>query len=103
MQYINRSAFVPVPVDPRTRIAIRSGGAANGIMRNPATWGMDFALSKNVKVRERMNLQIRADMFNFLNHVNYGGPSTGIDGATFGEINGAGGMRLVQLNAKLSW
>lgn len=103
VQYINRSAFVAVPVDPRTRIAIRSGGAANGIMRNPATWTVDFALSKNFKLRERINLQIRGDMFNFLNHVNYGGPSSGIDGATFGEINGAGGMRVVQLNARLSW
>ena len=42
-------------------------------------------------------------MFNALNHVNLGGPSTGINGATFGEINGAGGMRVVQLNGRLRW
>ena len=103
VQYLNRNAFVRVPVDSRTRIAVRAGGAANGITRNPATWSADVALSKNIKLRERVNLQIRADMFNFLNHVNYGGPSSGIDGDTFGEINGAGGMRVVQLNARLSW
>ncbi len=103
VQYINRSAFTLVPVDARTRIAVRPGNVAVGSMRNPATWGMDFALSKNIKAGERMNLQIRADMFNLLNHVNYGGPSSGIDGATFGEINGAGGMRVVQLNARLVW
>ena len=42
-------------------------------------------------------------MFNALNHVNLSGPSTGINGATFGEINGAGGMRVVQLNGRLTW
>jgi len=64
---------------------------------------VDFSLSKNFKVRERMNLQIRADMFNFLNHVNYSDPSSGLNSATFGEINGAGGMRVIQLNGRISW
>jgi len=103
VQYLNRSAYALVPVDPRTRIAIRPGNVANSSIRNPATWSVDVALSKNIKVREQLTLQLRADMFNFLNHVNYSGPSSGIDGATFGEINGAGGMRVVQLNARLSW
>jgi hypothetical protein len=65
---------------------------------------VDLALSKNIKLRERLSLQLRADAFNSLNHVNYGSPASGIDGATFGEINGiAGGMRVVQFNARLSW
>ncbi len=103
VQYINRSAFAFVPVDPRSRIAVRSGNSAVGIMRNPATWTVDFSLSKNIRIRETANLQFRADMFNSLNRVNYGGPTSGIDAATFGEINGAGGMRVVQLNMRLSW
>jgi len=103
VQYLNREAFAVVPVDPRTRIAIRSGNTAVGLLRNPATWSVDLALARNIKLRERVNLQIRADMFNFLNHVNYGGPSSNRNGATFGEINGAGGMRVVQLNARLRW
>ena len=64
---------------------------------------VDLALSKNFKVGERMNLQVRADMFNSLNHVNYGGPSSDVTSATFGEINGAGGMRVVQFNARFTW
>jgi hypothetical protein len=103
VQYINRSAFAFVPTNPQTRIAVRSGNTAVGIMRNPATWTVDFSLSKNIRVRENVNLQFRADMFNSLNHVNYGGPSSGLDAATFGEINGAGGMRVVQLNMRLAW
>jgi hypothetical protein len=42
-------------------------------------------------------------MFNATNRVNYSAPSTNVNDATFGEISGAGGMRVVQLNAKLRW
>lgn len=103
VQYINRAAFAAVPVNSTTRIAVRPGNAANGIIRNPGTWSVDFALSKNLKIAEKINLQVRGDMFNFLNHVNYNGPNTDVTSASFGEINGAGGMRVVQLNARLSW
>jgi len=101
--YLNRAAFAPVPLDPVTRIAVRAGNVPNGYLRNPATWSVDFALSKNFRIREQMNLQVRADLFNALNHVNYGGPSSDITSATFGEINGAGGMRVAQLNARFTW
>jgi hypothetical protein len=62
---------------------------------------MDISLAKNFKPSEKVNLQFRADMFNATNHVNYGGPNTGLNSATFGQISSAGGMRVVQLNAKL--
>jgi hypothetical protein len=101
--YVNRAAFVPVPLDPNTRIAIRSGNVANGYLRNPATWTADLSLSKNFRLREHMNLQIRADMFNATNHVNYNGPTTDTNSATFGEINGVGGMRVVQFNSRFTW
>src|SRR5262249_52351719 len=67
VQYINRPAFVAVPVDPTTRIAIRPGNLGNGAVRGPGSWTTDIALSKNFKVQEHVNLQIRADMFNATN------------------------------------
>jgi hypothetical protein len=42
-------------------------------------------------------------MFNATNHVNYGSPGANLNSATFGEITSAGGMRVIQLNAKLSF
>ena len=101
--YINRSAFNAVPLNPNTRIAVRAGNVANGYLRTPLTWNVDFNLSRNIKIGERINLQVRADMFNGLNHVNYNGPTSDVTSATFGEINGAGGMRVVQLNGRLTW
>jgi outer membrane receptor protein involved in Fe transport len=103
VQYLNRAAFQLVPVDPGTRIAIRPGNLGNGAVRGPGSWTTDLNLSRNFAITERVRLQIRADMFNALNHVNLSGPSTGLNGATFGEINGAGGMRVVQFNGRVQW
>jgi hypothetical protein len=103
IQYLDASAFALVPVDARTRIAIRPGNLGNGALRGPATWSTDMSISKNFRLAESMTLQIRTDMFNATNHVNYNSPNSNLASATFGEINGAGGMRVVQLNAKLRW
>jgi hypothetical protein len=35
---------------------------------------MDLALAKNTKISEKLNLQIRVDAFDVLNHPNYGQP-----------------------------
>jgi hypothetical protein len=103
VQYLNRAAFTLVPVDPNTRIAIRPGNLGNGAVRGPGSWTIDLNFSRNFKITERVKLQIRADMFNLLNHVNLNNPSTGANGATFGEINGAGAMRVIQLNSRVQW
>jgi len=103
VQYLNRAAFALVPIDPGTRIAVRPGNLGNGAVRGPGSWTGDLNVSRNFRFTERLRLQVRADMFNALNHVNLSGPSTGLNGATFGEINGAGGMRVVQLNGRLQW
>ena len=103
VQYLNRAAFTLVPVDPNSRIAIRPGNLGNGAVRGPGSWSGDLSLSKNFRFSERLNLQVRADMFNATNHVNLSDPSTGLNGATFGEISSAGSMRVIQLNGRLRW
>ena len=47
--------------------------------RNPINQSHDLALFKNFHFRERMKLQFRAEMFNFLNHPNFNGPNTNIN------------------------
>jgi hypothetical protein len=103
VQYLNREAFGLVPVDSRTRIAVRPGNLGNGAVRGPGSWSTDLSLAKNFRLTESVSLQFRTDMFNATNRVNYSNPSTNVNAATFGEISGAGGMRVVQLNAKLRW
>ncbi|MGH8245250.1 MAG: hypothetical protein ACREUU_02330, partial [Gammaproteobacteria bacterium] len=117
VNYLNLEAFRAVPVNSRSQVTVRPGTLGAFALRNPSTWSVDLSLAKNLRIREGLSLQIRADAFNALNHVNYGGPGTGINSnrfeaetnrilpgtGSFGEINGAGGMRVIQLNARLSF
>jgi hypothetical protein len=81
-----------VPVSPTSNIAIRPGNLGNGCCtRSWKLVGRSQPEQEFSRFRKGSASKIRADMFNALNHVNLGGPSTGLNGATFGEINGAGG------------
>ena len=101
IQYLNPAAFALVPLSPISKSAIRPGNLGQGSIRGPATWSMDASVSRNFKIGEKTNLQFRADMFNATNHVNYSGPTTSLNSATFGQISGTGSMRVIQLNGKL--
>jgi hypothetical protein len=70
---------------------------------------LDFALTKNTKIREGINFQLRADAFDALNQTNFGNPTTTVGSATLGIITGGtrfaagdfGTSRQIQLSAKL--
>ncbi len=80
-------------------------------VRNPGVVNVDLSLVKNIPLREKTRLQIRAESFNALNHVNLGfvngGFSPGADGknvsSTFGTISSARDARSIQLGAKLTF
>jgi len=73
----------------------------------------DLSLFKDTFVTESVNVQFRAEAFNFVNHVNLGGrsnaPNTafraGADGfnssATFGTITTARDARVIQFALKV--
>jgi hypothetical protein len=54
-------------------------GFLGNIKRNslggPGTVGADISILKNTKLTEKLNLQFRAEFFNFINHFNPGGAS----------------------------
>ncbi len=103
LQYLNRAAFLAVPLGEVSRATIRPGNVGNGAIRNPGSMNLDFSIARNFALGEKKRLQIRSDMFNALNHTNLNGLRTSINDAFFGQLLGTAGARVVQLNARFSF
>jgi hypothetical protein len=88
----------------------RYGNLGNGVMTGPGLFNLDFTLSKNFTLREGTNLQFRGEMFNILNHPNFGNPGSNVITAG-GAVNGNAGRitstqtdsRRIQLALKLQF
>jgi Carboxypeptidase regulatory-like domain/TonB dependent receptor len=90
---INPAAFAPPPLDP-TGVADASGNcvstcglvsrfgtAPNGLIRAVNVWQIDFALTKETKLTERVSMEFGVQVFNIFNHVQFGDPNS--DNLTF--------------------
>jgi hypothetical protein len=77
------------------------GNAPRNLLRGPGFGSTDLSLLKNVPLGGTVQLQLRVEIFNAFNRVNYSNPNGGFDSASFGRISGAGNMRQVQLGGKL--
>jgi hypothetical protein len=49
---------------------------------------MDAQLSRIFPIHERLNMALRLEAFNVLNHPNFGTPTATISSGTFGQIGG---------------
>ena len=47
------------------------GNVSRSFLTNPNFFNLDFSVVKNTKLSENVNLQFRAEFFNFLNHPNF--------------------------------
>jgi hypothetical protein len=100
--------------------AIGFGNLGRNTIIGPGFSNLDLALVRNIRFRERMNFQIRADAYDLLNHPNFTSPSltlAGTDVGTFatigtvGQITGGtrapsgdfGSSRQIQLALKLQF
>jgi hypothetical protein len=87
------------------------GNLGRNVVSGPGFADTDIALVKNTKFRERYNIQLRADVYNLLNHPNFTNPVTTIGSATLGVITGGtrtpsgdfGSSRQMQLSIKLQF
>jgi hypothetical protein len=84
------------------------GNAGRGPLFGPGINNWNSSLSKNVQMTERVNLQIRWDMFNTFNHAMFAGPNNSVSGgaASFGHIfstNSNFPARIGQAGMKLSF
>ena len=64
------------------------GNAPPNSFYGPGYFDIDTQVTKSIRLRERMNLQIGASAYNTLNHPNFGQPSGSVTSATLGTITG---------------
>jgi hypothetical protein len=64
---------------------------------------VDLSFGKTFQLTERSRIQIRADMFNALNHTNLTGLRTSLNDAFFGQLLSTAGARVIQLNTRFSF
>jgi hypothetical protein len=77
------------------------GSVGRNTLNGPAYQQWDFSVLKMIPIRERMNLQFRAEFFNIFNNVNFELPNNDISSPNFGQIQTAQPGRVVQLALKL--
>ena len=77
------------------------GNAPRNLLRGPKSISTDLSMVKNVPLGGSVRLQVRVEIFNVFNNVNYGNPRSTFGSATFGRISSTGNMRQMQLGAKL--
>ena len=89
VQWVNPDAFGPAT------------GAFGTLSRNkyygPGFGDVDLSIFKNIPIRERLKIQLRAEMFNLFNRVNFASGPGAVNGDgtvrdTIGDFNGAPGI-----------
>ena len=76
------------------------GNASRNLLRGPKSMTTDLSLSKQIGLGSTAKLQLRAEIFNAFNNVNFGNPNGVYGTANFGRITSAGAMRQIQLGAR---
>jgi hypothetical protein len=81
------------------------GDNGRNTLRGPHLNVFDMSLSKTIKVRERIQLQLRSDWLNVFNHPSFGPPSSTLGAGNFGLINSSapnGGIAVAPRTGQLS-
>jgi hypothetical protein len=78
------------------------GNSARSVLYGPGEANADLSLQRTIHIHESINLALRGDAFNSLNHPNFLNPNSAIGSATAGVITGTNlDNRDMQLSAKL--
>ncbi|HXW93417.1 MAG TPA: carboxypeptidase regulatory-like domain-containing protein [Terriglobales bacterium] len=119
---LNYYAFANPPINSVTGFPERQGDLGRNALRGFGATQWDFAVRRRFPIHDTLNLQFRAEMFNVLNHPNFGPPTSNTSvppsqfgvatqmlGASLGQGYGTGlsplyqigGPRSIQLALKL--
>ena len=114
-QFFNTSAFVPAPlihagglIDGQFPVAGDGsifGSLGRNILGGPDQRNFDAALIKSTRLREKVGIVLRWEVFNVLNHPNFANPASNVSSpSTFGKISAMSvNSRIMQYGLKLEF
>jgi hypothetical protein len=99
VQWINPAAFCVPGAAGCTGPTNPAGDVARNKFYGPNFKDVDFSVIKNIPIKERVKIQLRAEMYNLFNRINFAsgpgsvnGYGTGTVTDTIGDFNGAPGL-----------
>lgn len=93
-KYFNTAAFAAVP-----QFVI--GNSSRNPVRGPGLQNADLMLGKTFRLKERMKLEVRAEVFNVSNTPPLNDPNGSFGNAAFGSITSAGNPRVFEFVGKI--
>ncbi|HLW81632.1 MAG TPA: carboxypeptidase-like regulatory domain-containing protein [Candidatus Acidoferrales bacterium] len=86
-------------------LGIDGAPSPDGNLRNPLVWELDFGVTKDTRITERVHAQFFMQSQNFFNHNNWGGSFLDLQSApSFGTVSGGlTGPRIIQLGLRLAF
>jgi hypothetical protein len=93
-KYFDTSAFAPAP-----QFVI--GSSSRDPVRGPGLQDADLMIGKTFPIREKVDLELRAEVFNVTNTPPLGDPNGSFGSAAFGSITTAGNPRVFELVGKI--
>ena len=81
---------------------VRTFGTQFANLRGDGANNVDLSLLKNTKLLEKLNFQLRFEVFNAFNHAEFSNPNLSPTSSAFGKITGQNNLsRTVQMGARL--
>jgi hypothetical protein len=93
-RWFNTAAFAPAD-------QFTIGSTSRNPVRGPSYRNLDLAVMRQVAAGGTRTVELRLEVFNLLNTVNFGAPAAQLGPASFGSITSALDPRVVQLAAKM--
>ena len=81
----------------------RRGNSDVGAVQGPHRLTWDLSLRKYVTVHGRSRIEVRAEMFNVFNRVNFTNPNTNVSSGSYGQISNSRPPRQTQLSLRLQF
>jgi hypothetical protein len=86
------------------RAAAAAGNTPRNFLRGPTQKRVDLSIAKELRFGDRVRAQLRWEIFNVFNTVNFGMPENNFDSSDFGTItNTVGGPRVSQFGVRFTF